>query len=405
MNILALTSAYPQPDDGKEVVTPTVKYFCNEWAEMGHKVIVVHNNSCFPSFFYWIPDKMRKNLSSRLGHNLPTAESRKPLRRVEGNVKIYRIPMVKVIPHGKFGAGKTSRQISKIEKILNDEQFVPDLIISHWVNPQIELLPTLGKKYGAKTSLVFHDDCTEQNIERFQLRENVKRLSAVGCRNKEYAEYVKDALNLETMPFICYSGIPNKLADEQEMQLKTGLNLEWNREFVYVGRLVKYKNVDVIIQALSNAYPDHSFKLHIIGEGAEREKLEGLAKELNVAENIIFHGQLPRIDVFRFMQKCCCFIMVSDHETFGMVYIEAMLAGCATIASKNGGVDGVIVDGENGFLSEQGNANALTEKISAIENLKNKDLNALRQKGIVTAIKYSDKNVAEKYLKDVIGFQ
>lgn len=145
MNILALTSAYPQPDDGKEVVTPTVKYFCDEWAEMGHKVIVVHNNSCFPSFFYWIPDKMRKKLSSRVGHNLPTAESRKPLRRVERNVKIYRIPMVKVIPHGKFGAGKTSRQISKIEKILNDEQFVPDLIISHWVNPQIELLPTLGK--------------------------------------------------------------------------------------------------------------------------------------------------------------------------------------------------------------------------------------------------------------------
>ena len=405
MNILALTSAYPQPDDGEETTTPTVKYFCDEWAKMGHKVIVIHNNSCFPSFFYWIPNKMREKLSSRLGHSLPTAESRKPLHRVEGNVKIYRIPMVKVIPHGKFSAGKISRQTSKIEKILNDERFVPDVIISHWVNPQIELLPVLGKKYGAKTSLVLHGDCTEQNIERFQLRENVKRLSAVGCRNKEYAEYVKDALNLETMPFVCYSGIPNKLANEQEMQLKTGLNLEWNREFVYVGRLVKYKNVDVIIQALSNAYPDHSFKLHIIGEGAEREKLEGLAKELNVAENIIFHGQLPRIDVFRFMQKCCCFIMVSDHETFGMVYIEAMLAGCVTIASKNGGVDGVIVDGENGFLSEQGNANALTEKISAIENLKNKDLNALRQKGIVTAIKYSDKNVAEKYLEDVIGFQ
>lgn len=403
MNILALTSAYPQPDDGKEVVTPTVKYFCDEWAEMGHNVIVVHNNSCFPRFFYWIPDKMREKLSSRLGHNLPTAESRKPLHRVEGNVKIYRIPMVKVIPHGKFSEEKIGRQISKIEKILNDEQFVPDIIISHWVNPQIELLPVLGKKYGAKTSLVFHGDCTEQNIERFQLRENVKKLSAVGCRNKEYAEYVKDALNLETMPFICYSGIPNKLANEQEMQLKTGLNLDWNREFVYVGRLVKYKNVDVIIQALNNAYPDHSFKLHIIGEGAEREKLEALAKELNVAENVMFHGQLPRTDVFRFMQKCCCFIMVSDNETFGMVYIEAMLAGCVTIASKNGGVDGVIVDGENGFLSEQGNANALAEKIRAIENFENEDLNVLRQMGIVTAIKYSDKNVAERYINDVLS--
>mgnify|MGYP002744663265 FL=1 len=87
------------------------------------------------------------------------------------------------------------------------------------------------------------------------------------------------------------------------------------------------------------------------------------------------------------------------------MYIEAMLAGCATIASKNGGVDGVIVDGENGFLSEQGNAAALTEKIRAIENLKNKDLNALRQNGIVTAIKYSDKNVAERYINDVLSWK
>ena len=44
--------------------------------------------------------------------------------------------------------------------------------------------------------------------------------------------------------------------------------------------------------------------------------------------------------------------MVSDNETFGMVYIEAMLAGCVTIASKAGGVDGVIIDGKMDFIKQ-----------------------------------------------------
>ena len=47
MKILALTSAYPEPDDGNVVVTPTVKYFCEKWAQSGNQVIVIHNNSCF----------------------------------------------------------------------------------------------------------------------------------------------------------------------------------------------------------------------------------------------------------------------------------------------------------------------------------------------------------------------
>lgn len=402
MNILALTSAYPQPDDGKEVVTPTVKYFCDKWVELGHRVIVIHSNSCFPAFFYWIPEGMRQSLSSRLGHNLPTAESRRTLHRVENGVSIYRIPMVKVIPHGKFSQSKINKQLQNIEQILSNENFVPDMIIAHWVNPQIEFLPILGEKYHAKTSLVFHGDCSEQNIERFQLKENAKKLDAIGCRNNEYADHVKVALNLPQTPFICYSGIPDESACSQEKKLQSGMKFTWNREFIFVGRLVKYKNADVIIKALHTAYPDHSFKLHIVGEGAELESLKKLTAELGLTKNVIFHGQLPRADVFSMMQKCCCFIMVSNHETFGMVYIEAMLAGCVTIASKNGGVDGVIVNGENGFLSEEGDTAELTETLKKIEELEEPALTQIREKAVSTAIRYSDKNVAKKYIDDIL---
>ena len=119
---------------------------------------------------------------------------------------------------------------------------------------------------------------------------------------------------------------------------------------------------------------------------------------------MIFHGQLPREEAFALMQKSTYFIMVSDHETFGMVYIEAMLAGCITIASKGGGVDGVIFDGENGYLSSQGDVTELISTLNRIKSTENSGLCELRARAVRTAFAYSDSNVAKKYMNDVISW-
>mgnify|MGYP000231865615 CR=1 FL=1 len=102
-------------------------------------------------------------------------------------------------------------------------------------------------------------------------------------------------------PFICYSGIPDDLA-EQQMENINSLELEDSLNFIYVGRLVKYKNVDVIIRALHKKYQDKAI-LHIVGEGAEEAKLKQLSKDLKIEKNIIFHGQLPRDEVYKMMKN------------------------------------------------------------------------------------------------------
>lgn len=402
MNILALTSVYPQPDDKGTVITPTVKYFCDKWAEDGHKVIVIHNNSSFPVLFYAIPESVRKKMESKLGHTFPNETSRKPLTYNENDVSIYRFPMVKIIPHGRFGKNKIDKQIAKIEEVLEKKQFIPDVIIAHWINPQIDLIEKLGKRYKAKTSLVFHGDCSEKNIRRFDLLNRVNNLDAIGCRNDSYADQVMKMLKLDRKPFICYSGIPDKYAEEQIKDVDEK-KLETSLEFIYVGRLVKYKNVDVIIKALQKKYRNRKYKLHIVGTGDEKEALKRLSKELECENKVFFHGQLPRAKVFELMKKCYCFIMVSNNETFGMVYIEAMLAGCVTIASKNGGVDGVIIDGKNGFLSEQGDVDDLIRTLDRIEN--DCEINNLRVQAIKAAYEYRDSKLAQQYLKDIMNWK
>ena len=103
MKLLVLTSVYPQQDDGDFNVTPTVQYFSEKWAEQGHEVIVIHNNSCFPIVFYLVPESIRLKMSSKLGFNFPTKESRKEISFKKERIAVYRLPIVKTVPHGKFG--------------------------------------------------------------------------------------------------------------------------------------------------------------------------------------------------------------------------------------------------------------------------------------------------------------
>ena len=168
--------------------------------------------------------------------------------------------------------------------------------------------------------------------------------------------------------------------------------------------MIKYKNVDVIIRALHEKYKNEA-TLHIVGEGAEEENLKQLSRQLNIEKNVVFHGQLPRNKVYEMMKKSYCFIMVSDNETFGMVYIEAMLAGCVTIASKAGGVDGVIVDGKNGFLSKQGDVAALVKTLNRIEEKSKQEITDIRKNAVLTAYGYRDSEIAKKYLDDVLELE
>lgn len=402
MNILALTSVYPQPDDNGAVITPTVKYFCEKWAESSHRVIVIHNSSCFPQILYAVPEKFRKTIESVVGHTFPPKASRKAISYCTNGVIVYRIPMKKIIPHGKYSHGSIDRQVRKINDVLTEMEFVPDVIVSHWVNPQVAIVEGLLKVYHrAKTSLVFHNDCSTKNIKRFNLDSKIKIFDAIGCRSEFYADKVMDTLCLKKKPFICYSGIPDEIADNQINKLD---KIVFNNSlvFIFVGRLVKYKNVDVIIKALNQKYGDKSYVLHVIGVGAEKDKLENLAKNLNCEKKVIFHGQLQRPEVFELMKKSFCFIMVSNNETFGMVYIEAMLAGCITIASRDGGVDGVIVDGKNGFLSKQGDVPELVATLDKIEKMDN--ISELRMRAILTACEYRDSKIAQRYLDNVFSW-
>ena len=116
-----------------------------------------------------------------------------------------------------------------------------------------------------------------------------------------------------------------------------------------------------------------------------------------------FHGRLSRDQVQEKLREADCFAMISENEVFGLVYLEAMASGCLTIASRDGGVDGIIVDSVNGFLCEQGNAVELSEILNKVSTLEKSEAMRIRQEALKTVSDYSDNRVAQRYLTDICG--
>ena len=139
---------------------------------------------------------------------------------------------------------------------------------------------------------------------------------------------------------------------------------------LFVGRLAKEKNIPNLLKAAAiviKKFPRTLFL--IVGDGPEREKLERLAKELQIENNVVFEGLIEHDRLPAYYKACDVFVLPSDHEGRAMVLVEAMAAGRAVISTEVSGADDVIQEGKTGFIVPVGNHKALADKLRyLIEN-------------------------------------
>jgi glycosyltransferase involved in cell wall biosynthesis len=159
-----------------------------------------------------------------------------------------------------------------------------------------------------------------------------------------------------------------------------------------VGRLEPPKGQDVLLQAFTKIYSDHSnVYLMITGEAPPERlgydlQLKTLAGKLNIADRVRFTGFVN--DTASIYGLLDIAVMASKEETFGLVLLEAMTAGVPLIATQAGGVPEIITDGVNGLLVPPGDVQLLAD---ALERLIQDEL--LRQE----LSKQGRKIVAEKF--------
>lgn len=149
-----------------------------------------------------------------------------------------------------------------------------------------------------------------------------------------------------------------------------GLKEKYGDYFLFIGRLVPYKGVDVLLRALVETSPDMS--LVCIGKGPRWEIWSQMAKEMGVAHRVHFLGQVESdLEFAAHIHGCHSLVLpsVDESEAFGIVLIEAMSCGKPVITTQlKSGVSWVNADNISGLAIPPRDPVALTKVLNLMAN-------------------------------------
>jgi glycosyltransferase involved in cell wall biosynthesis len=153
------------------------------------------------------------------------------------------------------------------------------------------------------------------------------------------------------------------------------------------------KGMECLIKAFTKVFRDEKVSLRIGGDGSLKLLLNKLIKELKMENQIKLLGALSREEVSKEMRRCDAFVLPSEHETFGVVYIEALACGKPVIGADNGGAEDIIRQ-ENGIIAKKKDVEDLAKALRKMkDNYKIYDKDEIREK---TIFSYSEKVLVER---------
>lgn len=353
MKILLITDLYPIKQ-GEKATAKTLHNFAKTWLAQGNRVDVIKPNFILNSFL-----------------------RAKPFYKTDE----YEIEGIRV-----FNVNYFSPFCFDVTRKLTWPLDDYDMVIAH--------MPS-GIIFANKLDLACPMICAVHNSDlkvlsdplyrlyfRPQMVQAYGRAEKIACRSHVIAQKFAEILpEFSSKIFIANSGV--------DIPVENRLEAVGVDRILTCANLIKRKNIDKLILAMDLV----AGNLQVIGDGVELNRLKRLSK----GKKIEFSGRLSQIEVFEKMKKSDIFILPSIDETFGMVYLEAMACGCIVVCTKNDGIDGIIIDGFNGFLTEP-SAQEIAKTINKIKSCQN--LEEIRKNSIETAKKYNAQACADNYLKN-----
>lgn len=137
--------------------------------------------------------------------------------------------------------------------------------------------------------------------------------------------------------------------------------------FVYLGRLQRYKRVDLVVQAFARLRARGlSATLIIAGRGDHERALRGLADALGVAEHVQFRGFVTEDEKRDLFRAAWANVFTSPKEGWGITSLEAAACGTPTVASNAPGLRESVRHGETGLLVAHGDVDALADALASL---------------------------------------
>ena len=257
----------------------------------------------------------------------------------------------------------------------------PDLIYAHWFFPQAIITYLIARKHNIRFAFTSHGSDVQiinnlgpvgKKIIRTVVNNSYKYTAVSQLTlneiNKNFKENELQSEKYKVIPM----GIDEKYFDVENRSIKP-VTINKSLNLTYVGRLIDYKGIDLIINVISNLKNKNiNSNLNILGTGILEKKLKELSKNLGVSNNVTFHGFKNFEEKLELIKNSDLFIIPSRKtklqlEGGPLTLIESMAVGGVCLVSDSIGFISYCNE-KNSLIFESDNIDSLNSKI--IEYLK-----------------------------------
>ena len=375
MHIMVIPSWYSSPRN--RVHGSFFKEQFKALAHSGEKITVAYNE-------IW-PITMLGKTHEKRGINF----------NIEDELRTYRYKDYNYFPKNPLMFRSFNKRMDKLYKEIVKKEGKVDIIHAHSAFWGGIAAAFISEKYNIPLVITEHSSLKyakycKESYKKFIFRayEKADVLAAVGNGLKrELQEYVKRPIE------VIFNMVDLGLFNIQESSNDENSRADKIFKFFSCGYLEEGKGMDCLIKAFTKAFKGESVTLRIGADGSLKPALEKLIEELDMNSQIKLLGALSREQVSKEMKACDVFALASEHETFGVVYIEALACGKPVIGAENGGAEDIIRE-DNGIIAKKKDVEDLVKALIRIkDNYEIYDKYKIREK---TIFSYSEKVLVEK---------
>jgi glycosyltransferase involved in cell wall biosynthesis len=377
LNILLLSQFFSTTKGGGEYV---FKLIAKNLAENGHKVWVITNNVKHEK--YQEADNLKiitVNPVIEYKGGLPPSFLENIQYVINAYMKgtsIVKKEKIDIIHSNNFSPALTGSLISSLTKI-------PHITTIHDIFSTYD--KNFWKKWAKQSGVSYTNARLVPFFEKLMMRFKFDCIHTVSEATKN------DILQIGVKKPIYV--IPNSI--ESQVSIKTEIKKD---QFVYLGRLVFYKNVEVILRALKIVIKEYpNIKLIIAGDGPHKSTLQEIAKEMN--DNVIFRGYVTPIEKSELLAESNALLFPSLCEGFGLVILEAFAHSRPVLVSNLKPMSDIITHKETGFVLDPNDENLWAEHILKLVKNSEESQRMGKNGNMLLKTKYNQAMFYEKLVK------
>jgi glycosyltransferase involved in cell wall biosynthesis len=252
--------------------------------------------------------------------------------------RYFRLPFKSLVNSLVVMSGKLPFNKGLLDKLNNQEY---DVVHSHYILPDNLLIDALNIKSKIKVITIRQGDINnisglKESYKEYQLYKScILGANRLISPNYSIKNYIENKFNVDVtvIPHAC-DMVPYIYSDKKPSKVV---------KIVTSANLINRKNIDWVINSVNDYRGENEVELFITGNGPEYDNLLKIS-----SKKITFLGSVSHSKNIALFSECDFFVLPSEKETFGRVYIEALSCGLPCIALKNTGLYGYPV--ENAML-------------------------------------------------------